>query len=290
LIFFSTSEGTVRMSRSDFWSIAATLIVTGVGYFVGGQKTAAVCIALGVFIVLYLLLTYKKKGDSPSVSVRANPQMIANPQMTANPSVHVHLPGSEKREKPPLPAKKPRPQHNLQLHSFRMAQIEESLGRGGPNGFHLAENQSKPNAAIVCIRNKSRDGEVSYIGDVRAALTFRDSGGREIGGGISQACWVDNQLRNANFDLEETKCVIAAVMHRDYKDKIVGASTPYIQEQMTGHGMALSVESYELDENVSTVEVILLSKNSRVMEPMKFELSNEDGKPGIRLVSEQPPS
>src|SRR5215468_6368997 len=137
------------MSRSDFWSIAATLIVTGVAYFVGDQKTAYGCIAFGLFIALYLLLTHKKKNEPSSVSVTANPQMIASPQMTANPSVHVHLPGSEQREKPPLPDPKPRALHNLQLHSCKMAQIEESLGsRGGQNGFHLTEDQSKPNAAI----------------------------------------------------------------------------------------------------------------------------------------------
>jgi hypothetical protein len=48
------------MSRSDFWPVAVTLIVAGVSYFVGGEKSAYVCIALGVGIVLYLLFTHKK--------------------------------------------------------------------------------------------------------------------------------------------------------------------------------------------------------------------------------------
>jgi hypothetical protein len=90
-----------------------------------------------------------------------------------------------------------------------MAQIEESLGQhGGMTGFHFTDDQSKPNAAVVCIKNKSTDGEVAYMREVRAALTFRDNNGHEIGQGISQACWVDNNLRNASFDVEDSKCVI----------------------------------------------------------------------------------
>ena len=48
------------MSRSDFWPVAVTLIVAGVSYFVGGEKSAYGCIALGAVIVLYLLFTHKK--------------------------------------------------------------------------------------------------------------------------------------------------------------------------------------------------------------------------------------
>ena len=52
------------------------------------------------------------------------------------------------------------------------------------------------------------------------------------------------------------------------------------------YGNAFTVEAYPLNENVSTIEVILLTKNSRVMEPMIFEMFDDNGKPGIRLVSD----
>jgi hypothetical protein len=282
------------MSRSDFWSIAATLIVAGVAYFVGGQKTAYGCIALGVLIVLCLLLTHKKSepasvSSASNAQATANPQITANPQLTANPKVstHIHLPGSERREKPPQSPSKPKPQHNLQLHSCKMLQIDESVGPYGEmGGFHSTDDQSKPNAAVVCIKNKSKEGEVADLHDVRAALVFRDSSGREIGSGIHQALWVNNHLRNASFDLEETKCVIVAVMQYDASGGIVGAAAPYVRELPTSYGTSFVVEPYSLDENPDTVELILLSKNSRVMEPMIFEFFAEEGKSGIRLVSD----
>jgi len=56
-------------------------------------------------------------------------------------------------------------------------------------------------------------------------------------------------------------------------------------ETDTEYGLAHTVEAYKLD-SLETVELILLSENSRVMEPMMFEFFAEKGGPGIKLVSD----
>jgi len=62
-----------------------------------------------------------------------------------------------------------------------MATIEESLGEHGEmSGFHFPDDQSKPNAAVACIKNKSKDGEVAYLPDVRAAAFTKPAGWRII--------------------------------------------------------------------------------------------------------------
>jgi hypothetical protein len=166
-----------------------------------------------------------------------------------------------------------------------MLQIDESLGEHGEmGGFHPTDDQSQPNAAVVCIKNRSKEGEVATVEDVRAALVFRDGNGKEFGEGVHQALWVNNQLWNASFALEETKCLIVAFLHFDQSGQISEVMAPYIREHRNGF---LTVEPYRFDEDVSTVEVILVSGNSRVMEPMMFEFFVEDGKTGIRLVSDE---
>lgn len=75
-------------------------------------------------------------------------------------------------------------------------------------------------------------------------------------------------------------------MEHDAKGEIAGVVTPYIEEHQTGYGLAFTVEAYKLEDNLHTVELILLSKNSRVMEPMVFEFFAENGRPGITLVSD----
>src|SRR5262249_15753066 len=147
----------------------------------------------------------------------------ANPSQTQNVNVNLSplspLPA-------PLPAPKPRPQHNLRLHSCKMMKIEPSYGEGGDvQGFHPTDDQSKPNAAVVCVRNKSKDSEVAYLDSVRAALVFRDSDGHEIGSGIHQAVWLGNGMHNPSFDLEETKCVILAFAVRDANGRVTEAGT-----------------------------------------------------------------
>jgi len=274
------------MSRSDFWSIAATLIITGAAYFVGGRISAYVCVGFGVLIALYLLATHKKTEPVPA-NASAKAQASANPQLIANPVQSVVLNLSDKQEKHPVPPPKPKPQHNLQLHSCKMLQVEESLGlHGEMGGFHFTDDQSKPNAGVVCIKNKSKDGEVADLYDIRAALIFRDSSGQEIGNGIHRALWVNNHLSNASFDLEETKCVIVACVKHDTDGDVIGATAPYIRDLPTNHGLTPVVEAYELGENLETVELILLSKTSRVMEPMVFEFFDDNGELGIRLVSD----
>jgi hypothetical protein len=214
--------------------------------------------------------------------------MTANPQM--NQHISLHLPGSEKQEKPiPARAAKPKPQHNLKFHSCKMARINDSMGpRGEMSGFHFADDQSNPNAAVVCIKNKSKEGEVAYIEDVRAALIFKDSDRKEIGQGVHQACWVDNHLKNASFELEETKCVILVIIQKGTTVGDQQVTSPYVKEHIGSYGNygGLTVEPYYLDNNVDFVELILLSKGNRVMEPMIFELTVAENKPGIRLVSD----
>src|SRR5260370_27513397 len=98
------------MSRSDFWSIAATLIVAGVGYFVSGKATAYGCIGLGVFIMITLLLARKKQEASltQTATLTANPQMTAHPHQSQN--ISLHLPGPANQEKLVRPPADPRPQ------------------------------------------------------------------------------------------------------------------------------------------------------------------------------------
>jgi len=54
------------MSRGDGWSVAATLVIAGIAYFIGGAKAAIGAIVVGVLIGLYLHLTKGKHGKVPA--------------------------------------------------------------------------------------------------------------------------------------------------------------------------------------------------------------------------------
>jgi len=275
------------MARSDFWSIAATLITAGIAYFIGGKWSAYGSIAVGVLIALYLLFTKKKEPTRANISVRqeANPTQTvnSNPQQNVNasPTINVY---PERR--PARPARtfveRQKPSHNLKLQACRLAAIEETLAEhGSVNGFCLSPDQSRPNAVIACIRNKSSEGEVAEVEDVRATLTFKDENMREIGHGIHQACWMSSGLGNPDFGLEETYCVILIMFRGDEN------ATPYIKTENTSWGLGVEVMPYMHPATAPRyVELILVGKEKRLVEPLLFELSEDKCVKKIRLVGD----
>ena len=50
------------MSREDAWSVAVTLVISGIVYFAGSRNAALGCLALGFIIVVILNLTRKNKA------------------------------------------------------------------------------------------------------------------------------------------------------------------------------------------------------------------------------------
>lgn len=57
----SDFAGASGMSRGDWWSVAATLIIGGIAYFIGGAKAACVAIVIGIGIALVLHFTRPKR-------------------------------------------------------------------------------------------------------------------------------------------------------------------------------------------------------------------------------------
>jgi hypothetical protein len=76
-------------------------------------------------------------------------------------------------------------------------------------------------------------------------------------------------------------------MQKNSAGEVARVTAPYIREQMTEVGLVSVVEPYEMEENPSTVEVILISENKRALEPMMFEFFAENGRPGIRLLGDE---
>jgi hypothetical protein len=263
------------MSRSDGWSVAFTLLAAGTAYFISGKYSAWGSIGIAVVIIVYLLFT--KKTEQPPFTVSQKQE--ASPTLQSNPtqSVTVNLPPHPPARPAPRPASKPQPKPNLQVNTYRMANVDESVG--DHDGFCFPDDQSEPNAAVACIKNKSTSEPGVYVSDVRATLTFRDEAGNEIGHAVNRACWVDNHLKNATFDLEESHCVILAVIH-DGK-----CIAPYVKEEFAHFEMGISLEALIVNPVPSSVELILIANSNRVMEPKIFDLVQVDGKPTIKLRS-----
>jgi hypothetical protein len=161
---------------------------------------------------------------------------------------------------------------NFRVQSYYQARVEEAIGDGGAmEGLYMPDDQSLPNALVVCIKNKADDnGDGVYAENVRASLTFLDQLGEEIGH-INQACWIGGVFANATFEAESRHCLV--ILGRGEKENAI--AVPYIKEQNAGYGNALSVEGLQLKEEPHSVEVVLVWRNKRVLAATFDFLENE---------------
>jgi heme/copper-type cytochrome/quinol oxidase subunit 2 len=70
-------------------SIAVTLVVAGVSYFISGPKLAIVCIVIGALIFLAIHFRGKKQEAERDAALRVEDSFTQT--VTANPTINVHF-------------------------------------------------------------------------------------------------------------------------------------------------------------------------------------------------------
>jgi hypothetical protein len=199
------------MSRADWWSVAATLLATGVGYFVGGEKAAYGCLIAGAIIALVLHFTrHKKKEEAkpePEKSSDLKVKDSFNPsfKQEANPSFHVHL-GSEPTPVPPPPKEK---ESNLVLNKklsigplYLIADIWSKTAHEDVRN----SAQYRYQAIYAEVKNSGKpDEEVGPVHDIKAELVIDDEE-------LTPLPWIDQHFNRANFQFGDVKFVVLAVV------------------------------------------------------------------------------
>jgi len=261
------------MSKSDWWSISAALAVAGCGYFINARVTAISSLVGAAGIALVLLFWPKKKESAPDLS--ATSTATANPSIAAKSNASVgdininvgHQPAPNPQPPGPVIPTRPPPEPNLQLQSFHFVDVGGILSDGGSfYGYTIGEPAGR-RAAVVCIKNKSLPTPIANISHVRAALTFRNESGQEIGQGISRGCWLNIGLKNADFNIEETRCVILLI------DSQAGLVCPELVTATSRFENGIAVAARRFPVLPDTVELILVKDSKRVFGPVVFEIS-----------------
>jgi hypothetical protein len=201
------------MSRGDAWSLAITLIATGIGYFVGGPIAAWVCLIAGLVIALILHFTRPKKEEEkkPETPVAVSVKDSFNPQIKqeANPSFHLHL-GSEPKRLPPLPVPKPKEKEsnlvlNKKLSIGPLYLIGDIWSKTVQEDARNPE-QYRYQAIYAEVKNSGKpDEEVGPVHDIKAELVIDDEE-------LTPLPWIDQHFNRANFQFGDVKFVVLAVV------------------------------------------------------------------------------
>jgi hypothetical protein len=167
------------------------------------------------------------------------------------------------------PVKGPAP--NFIFLGARSANIEMGLNYG----YYEKEALTDVLAVVACFRNEpAADRTVLDADHVTANVVYRDSQGREIGEGISRACWLNSEYDIVDFEVGESHCAILV----SQANKTLFA--PYKRRQRTNHGTALLPGEYQFGELISSIELRLLSSRKHLLLPsIVFDFSVVGGVP-----------
>lgn len=272
------------MSREDWWSVAATLIVSGIGYFVGGEKTAYGCLIVGFIIAIILHLTRSKKEKNPAPPTSSVDNSASQTQTGIKFEQHIYpaqtSPVLPVLSEPPLEPKEPDRRSNIRCLGPQITRLRTGISGYGfyedAEGSHRESNS----AAIICFRNEALpDRKVRLVYNVKASIVFTDDVGQEMGTGIAEACWVGD-LRDVDFPLQRTNCAIVALVTQN------GVFTcPYIRRTRSQWGDGLTVDFYRLDKLPKAIEVRLIHGTELLLPPCIFDFSVSEGKPIVQRRS-----
>ncbi len=200
------------MKKTDWISAFVTIALTGGGYFISGPKVALVCIVVGTIgtVLLHFFGNRSKEADDSATAKVSGPKTEIkdsfNPQQKQefNPifAPKIEIGTVPATPAPPLPTVQstiPRRKPNVHFKSVRTCHL--GIGDDAAGEFILREIDHDTGASgiVACYRNDPITG-VRTASDVGAHLTLRDAEGREIGTGVSKACWLNNP--NDTIDLE----------------------------------------------------------------------------------------
>jgi hypothetical protein len=269
------------MSKTDWVTIAATLVGVGLGYYVKGPKAAAVCLAVGA--IIFFIVHRRKKPDkqaaekigtseinesfNPKFVQTANPTTIVNVNPPVAPVV-VHRPAPLERSKP-----------NVVFLGARTTDIDVA-GTYQSRVFHEVPD-SQLVGIVACFRNVAIYGKtIKHVFNAKAHLRFMGSNGEEWGTGISRACWLDHAGDMIDLAPGDSGCVIVLVSRED------DFSVPWIRRTRTQWGDTLSDERLDFDSLPPTIEVSLLDDNSQLLlPPIVLEITAPNGLPQATVKS-----
>lgn len=128
-----------------------------------------------------------EKDEHPATKDSFNPRVT----QTANPVINVYA-GQATPAAAPVPAPRREMTHNVVFLGARTVGLQEDGYEG--LSFHESTANTHLTGIVACFRNQPIYGRtIGSVYSARVHLRFMDSGGAEIGTGLSRACWLGHK-------------------------------------------------------------------------------------------------
>jgi hypothetical protein len=197
-------------------------------------------------------------GDLQPPSVEVNPEPAPLPIKLATDG-----------QQPMTQRQRPQPQMaNLILRRAEVVGIRTATSSCG-GIFYESQSQEDARGIIACFRNEPSTSRSVFDADcVRAQIVYRKDQEKEIGDGVSSACWLGHDLDMINFRLGESHCVLLGFL-----DGGNGLVVPWKRRQRHSDGDTISLESLTF-EAVASMEIRLIGENNGLLlAPLVLDVS-----------------
>jgi hypothetical protein len=261
-------------SRADWITVAVTLLLFGIAYYVSGPRVAVWCLIAGVTILIVMMLLKRDKERGEPIQ---SSQQTANPSLTQNasPTINVNIGTHPDSVKVPAPAATPKSEPNVKFLGIRLIRVEfvanvaRDLSSFHESSVHERARDADIESVVACFRNEGLFGRtVKPIRSVKANLKLFDANHAEIGTGLSRAFWLGRIYDVVDLvPGEDSQCVILLVRDR-------GKMTVPAKTRETDAGYAIIGERFvELTELPHSIEVSLFGPDDQLLlAPLSLEL------------------
>ena len=245
-------------SRADWITVAVTLILFGLAYYLSGAKAAFICLVAGSTILVVMLFFKRKKPppDPPSQSS----QQTANPTVTqtANPTVNVNIgnqQGPHKATASASPAQKLKP-------NIRFVGVNNVEGwMSGDTVYGIPVGKARVfQTTLLCFRNEASKGVTPKQPSVNAHIVYKDSQGNEITD-LNHGVWVQEDNDYTNFTTGDKKCLVVlgwdeqtGTLRKLWKEEY------HTRDSWMAGGPLFRIRDEEVPGEIETVAIQLLDK------------------------------
>ena len=246
------------MDRSDWISLAVTLVAIALSYYLGGARTAAYCGVTGVLILFVLILFRRRNKDTNSLSTQSS-QQTANPVITqnANPTINVNIANQPQAHEPkPVRAVINDPEPNIRFIESKAVDIYEAEGKFSKTQDGLGDLR----VTVVCFRNEGILGREVREPDIKAHVIYKDVNGNEIAD-VPRAVWLQEYKGHTPFNTGEKKCLILFLLTKQGTLKRLWKEAYFHEHSWMSGGPSFRVGDERIPAQVATVEISLLSES-----------------------------
>jgi len=245
-------------SRADWITVAVTLILFGLAYYLSGPKAAFICLALGI-VILVATMIFKREKQPPappsqSVQQKANPSITQNPTQTVNVNID-----SQPRTQPTPAAPSTEPRPNIHFVGARV--IDAYYVDDDDTFYETQDKVGDHRLAIACFRNDGIVGQRIQQPEVKAHIIYRDSEGQEITD-VPRGAWMETAKDHVEFAIGKKSCLILFLLSNQGTLQKLWRESYFHEHSWMSGGPSYRLNYAAISGKIASIEILLLSEAS----------------------------